>query len=112
DLHVLPRHRLLVKPEVGERAAAVEVNDEPRDLAVPDVKHACSRGPDPAELKSALLAAPAAAKEYEHTLIVELPILVHHGAQLLPGVRQVEPSLRHSCHSGPPAGRRAVGDHE
>jgi len=37
DLHVLPRHRLLLQAEVGEGAVAVPVADKLHDLALADV---------------------------------------------------------------------------
>lgn len=43
QLHVLLRHRLVLEAEVGERTLVVEVDDEPRHLAVSNVKQARAR---------------------------------------------------------------------
>src|SRR5207248_1336560 len=99
DLHVLLRHRLLLQAEVGEGAVALEVGDEPRDFAVADMKEACSlRGGLPSHLpnpQSAPLGARTAILEHEHTLAIQLPVLVSVDAPVFPHVEEVVPRLPH-----------------
>src|SRR5262249_29582494 len=78
---VLLRHRLLREAEIGERTLAVEVDDEPRHLAVADLKHGCCLRGHPRELQAACLAASAPAVKYEHALVVQLTVLLDFAAE-------------------------------
>ena len=76
---------LLRQPELCEAPLLILVDDEPRDLAAADVEQVHCRRPNFLELYSACLAASAHVEEHEDALAVELPILVHFSAVLLPG---------------------------
>src|SRR2546422_2250983 len=80
---------LLSEAEVGARALAVQVDEEPRGLASADVKHARSLRPQLLEFQSAPLAAPAGTDEHEHALVVELAVLLRLRAVVLPGAGKV-----------------------
>src|SRR5215204_5048743 len=94
-LHVLLRHRLLPQPDGFESLGAVEVLDEPRNLAAAEVKQARSLGADLPYLQSACLAACAEVEEHEHTLPVELAVLLRLDAPLLPSAQPVTKGLGH-----------------
>src|ERR1700730_5985883 len=84
DLQVRLRHRLLLKAEVGERAFAVGVCDEPRHSAFVDVEQGCSLFPHRPKLQTACLATPGEAREHQDASAVEFAVLVRLRAESLP----------------------------
>src|SRR5215207_3186660 len=86
-LHVLPRHRLLLKADVGERALAIPVEHEPRHLSAANMEHVRPLHLDVPDLHPARLSSPAEVHKHEHPLLVERAVLVGLGAQTLKGVQ-------------------------
>src|SRR4051812_39031427 len=75
---------LLRQAEIGERALAVPVSDEPRHLAVLDEHEVRYLRLHRSKVEAAGLAAPAEAEKDEHPAIVEVAVLVHRHAQVIP----------------------------
>src|SRR5688572_8871308 len=92
--------------EVGERALAVHVDDEPHDLATAEVEQVRSLRLHLRELQSARLAAPAPVDEHEHALVVELAVLLRLYTPLLPDVDGVTEALSQTIHPPPAPGCR------
>src|SRR2546429_4537148 len=82
--------------EVGERALAVQVEDEPRHLAVANVEQRCSVCPYLPQLQSADLSVSGAVDERQDALAIELAVLLHHRSVLLPRTQPGAPTLRHA----------------
>src|SRR5438128_10133205 len=91
------RGGLGVEAEVGERALAVPVENEPCHLAVADVDHVRTSPRHVCEVESARPAASAPAQEREHALVVELAVLVHLSVNVLPHPEALAPR---PCHRG------------
>jgi hypothetical protein len=85
--------------EVGERALAVQVGDDPGHLASADVEQNRRPRRHLGNLKSARLATPAPVHEHEDTLAVELTVLVHFVVEILPGAQHVAPAFCHARQS-------------
>ena len=104
---------LLRQAEVGEAALLVRVENEPRDLAAADVKQVRCLRPHFPELHSTPLTASNDMEEHKDALIVELPILIHFGAVLLPSAEKAAPDRCHGGQPIPAAGFGAkISDHE
>src|SRR5207237_10666295 len=110
-LHVLPRHRLPLEAEVGERTVAVPVVDVSGHLPVADMEYGGSLRPHLLELQSACLAAPTHAGEHKHALIVNLAVLMRLDAIVLPGVEDAAGALCHPGEPRPATGSRPVHPH-
>src|SRR5262249_9887667 len=74
------------EPEVGERALAVEVLDDPDHLAVAKVEKTSSCRADSAKIEPACLSAAAVADQNKHSLVVEVFVLLGLRAHTLPYV--------------------------
>src|SRR5256884_1232024 len=105
-LHVLLRHRLLLEAEVGEGAFAVEVDDEPHDLAIADVEQRGDLRLDLPDVEPARLRAPGAVDLHEHAPVVEFTELLRRKAGALPGTPSNAPGLRHL---NQPVGASGIG---
>ena len=92
--------------EVDEGAVAVPVPDERCHLAVVDVEEDGGLRPHLSQLKSASLAMSTATGEHEDALVVELPVLVSLGTELLPAAHNSPPSGGHALK---PPGTPAIG---
>src|SRR4051794_32495689 len=94
-LHVLLRHRLLPKSEVGKRPLAVPVGDEPHHLAAANMEQVRPLHLYIPDLQPARLAAPAQVHKHEHLLVVESAVLSAVGVQILKGALGFAPRLGH-----------------
>src|SRR5271154_5505228 len=108
-LDVLLRHRLPLQPEVGEGAVAGEVRDEPRHLAVADVKEGRPPSTLLPEVHPVCLAATADGGEDEDALVVKLSKLLCRDAKTLRGAYPPAPSLAHRGDTSPAAWIGSVG---
>src|SRR5260370_41345879 len=97
--------------KVGQRAFRVPMGYDPRALDGASVEDGGSLRPQLRELDSASLAAPAEARQYEDSSVVELAVLVDVLVVLVPSAHEVDPSLRDAGQPRPPAGSRAVREH-
>src|SRR6059058_5636535 len=91
-----------LEPQVRDRGLYVCVVDKACHLAPANVKEA-HRGP-PAEFQSTHLAVAAQIDEREHSLLVELAVLIDVDAKVLPRLHEVAPAFGHACDTGPVAG--------
>src|SRR3954454_10390177 len=99
---------LLGHAEVGQGAVAVEVDDEPRHLAIAELEHVGSVRAHLIDLNSASLATPAAVDQHEHVVVVERAVLLGLATPHLPGAEEVAPGFRHAGDSRPRAGSGPV----
>src|SRR5439155_2131111 len=93
------------QPHVGEWALAVEADDEPRYLAVAEVKQSRSLPGHLRDLHPACLAAPAEVLEHENALVVKSPVFLYDTAELLfPRPQKVFPAMGHAGQPCPGSG--------
>src|SRR5947208_7609353 len=97
--------------EVGERALAVPVEREPRDLPVAQVEQHGSLGTHLLQLQPARLPTGPAPLEREHAIVIELAVLLDLGVHILPDTHTASEPVRHPGHTSPDAGVGPIDDH-
>ena len=116
NLHVLPRHGLRARlvpgdSDVGQRALAIDVVDEPRHFAAAELEGRRDLRPHPAEVKSARLAAPTQVEDDQDSDWGRARGTRPPGTVLRSGAQEVTPAFRHPVHSSPGARRGPIGVH-
>ena len=86
---------LLREAEIGQTLRLILVDNEPRDLAAPDVEQVRCRRPHFPEIYSARLAVSMDVEEHKDALAIKLQIRVHLSAVVLPSPQIGAPGRSH-----------------